>query len=140
MVQTVSGRPLQLILARNLLSSLSTPAFLVDVEGNVLFFNDPAGAMLGRRYEETGKMLAGEWTATFGPFDDDGRPIAFKDLPLTAALRGNRPAHAGFRIRSASGIEHEIEASALPIVGDSGFHGAMVVFWAVGEGPLEPAT
>lgn len=135
----MSGRPLQLILARNLLSSLSTPALLADVEGNVLFFNDPAGSMLGRRYEETGKMLAADWTATFGPFDDEGQPIAFSDLPLTAALRGTRPAHAGFRIRSATGVEHEIEASALPIVGDSGFHGAMVVFWTVGEDPLEPA-
>lgn len=132
----MAGRPLQLILARNLLSSLSTAAFLVDVEGNVLFFNDAAGAMLGRRYEETGTMLAGVWTSTFGPFDDDGKPIAFDDLPLTAALRGNRPAHAGFRIRSATGIEHEIEASALPIIGDGGFHGAMVVFWPVGEDPM----
>lgn len=132
----MSGRPLQLILARNLLSSLSTPAFLVDVAGNVLFFNEAAGAMLGRRYEETGKMLAGEWTSTFGPFDEDGEPIPFNDLPLTAALRGNRPAHAGFRIRSATGIDHQIEASALPIIGDANFHGAMVVFWPVGEAPL----
>jgi PAS domain-containing protein len=123
------GRPLQLILARNLLSSVSTPAFLVDVEGSVLFFNEAAGAMLGRRYEETGLMLAGEWTATFGPFDEDGKPIAFNDLPLTAALRGHRPAHAGFRIRSATGIVHDIEASALPIIGDEHFHGAMIVFW-----------
>ena len=130
------GRPLQLILARNLLSSLSTAAFLVDVEGDVIFFNDAAGAMLGRRYEETGKMLAGEWTSTFGPFDDDGRPIPFADLPLTAALRGNRPAHAGFRIRSVNGVDHQIEASALPIIGDATFHGAMVVFWPVGEDPM----
>ena len=136
----MSGRPLQLILARNLLSSLSTPAFLVDVDGDVLFFNEAAGAMLGRRYEETGRMLAGEWTSTFGPFDDDGRPIPFKDLPLTAALRGNRPAHAGFRIRSTKGVEHEIEASALPIIGDSSFHGAMVVFWPVGEHPMGAAS
>jgi PAS domain-containing protein len=136
----VPGRPLQLILARNLLSSLSTPAFLVDAEGNVLFFNEAAGAMLGRRYEETGTMLLGEWSSTFGPFDDDGEAIPFQDLPLTAALRGNRPAHAGFRIRSATGVEHEIEASALPIIGDSNFHGAMVVFWPVGEDPMAAAS
>ena len=134
------GRPLQLILARNLLSSLSTPAFLVDAAGDVLFFNEAAGGMLGRRYEETGRMLAGEWTATFGPFDDDGAPIPFDNLPLTAALRGNRPAHAGFRIRSATGVEHQIEASALPIIGDTNFHGAMVVFWPVGEAPMGSAS
>ena len=136
----MAGLPLQLILARNLLSRLSTAAFLVDADGDVLFFNEAAGAMLGRRYEETGKMLAGDWTSTFGPFDDDGQPIPFNELPLTAALRGNRPAHAGFRIRSATGVDHKIEASALPIIGDSSFHGAMIVFWPVGEDPTLGAS
>jgi PAS domain-containing protein len=126
------SRPLQLILARNLLSSLSTPAFLVDAGGNLLFFNDAAGGLLGRRYEETGQMTADEWTATFGPFDEDGVPIPYDQVPLTTALRGNRPSHGGFRIRSAGGIEHAIEASALPLVGDENFHGAIVVFWPKG--------
>jgi PAS domain-containing protein len=130
------ARPLQLILARNLLSSLSTPAFLVDAEGNLLFFNEAAGALLGRRYEETGQMPAGEWTATFGPFGEDGEPIPYDQVPLTVALRGNRPSHGGYRIRSAGGVEHAIEASALPIVGDDNFHGAIVVFWPRDEQPV----
>jgi PAS domain-containing protein len=125
------SRPLQLILARNLLSSLSTPAFLVDADGNLLFFNDAAGALLGRRYEETGQMTD-VWTATFGPFDEGGSPIPYDQVPLTTALRGNRPSHGGFRIRSAGGVEHAIEASALPLVGDQNFHGAIVVFWPKG--------
>jgi PAS domain-containing protein len=129
------ARPLQLILARNLLSSLSTPAFLVDAEGNLLFFNEAAGALLGRRYEETGQMPAAEWTATFGPFGEDGEPIPYDQVPLTVALRGNRPSHGGYRIRSAGGVEHAIEASALPIVGDDNFHGAIVVFWPRDEEP-----
>lgn len=134
----MAGRPLQLILARNLLSSLSTPAFLVDAGGNLLFFNEAAAALLGRRYEETGQMAAVEWTATFGPFGEDGAPIPYDEVPLTVALRGNRPAHGGFRIRSAAGVEHHIEASALPIVGDDNFHGAIVVFWPKGDEDAAP--
>jgi PAS domain-containing protein len=129
-----NGRPLQLILARNLLSTLSTPAILVDADGNLLFFNDAAAALLGRRFEETGQMSASEWTATFGPFDADGTPMSYDELPVTLALRGNRPAHADFRIRSATGTEQGIEASALPLVGDRNFHGAIVIFWPAGEG------
>jgi len=123
------GPPVQLILARNLLSSLSTPAFLVDKDGNLLFFNEAAGVMLGRRYEETGRMRAEEWIAMFGPFDDDGQPMPFSDVPLTAALRGDRPVHAGFRIRSVKGVDHEIQASAFPLIDGEDFHGALVVFW-----------
>jgi PAS domain-containing protein len=125
----MAGRPLQLILARNLLGSLSTPAFLVAADGELLFFNDAAGGLLGRRFEETGPMGAEEWTAAFGPLDPDGAPVPWERLPLTVALRGNRPAHADFTVRAATGEEHRIEASALPIVGDGGFQGAMVVFW-----------
>jgi PAS domain-containing protein len=127
-------RPLELILARNLLSSLSTPAFLVDQAGDIVFYNEGASTLLGRRFEDGGPMKAAEWTSTFGPFEADGKPIPFEQLKLTQALRGNKPAHARFAIRSLAGVRHLIEASALPIVGAEGFHGAIVVFWPVVDG------
>lgn len=127
-------RPLELILARNLLASLSTPSFLVDHRGEIAFYNESAGALLGRRYEDNGPMRAEEWAAQYGPFDGDGETIAFERLDLTEALRGNRPAHDRFRIRSVDGRTHEIEASAMPIVGTGGYRGAVVVFWPVADG------
>jgi hypothetical protein len=42
-----SQRPLELILARNLLTAISTPAFLVDNTAQLLFYNEAAGALLG---------------------------------------------------------------------------------------------
>jgi PAS domain-containing protein len=134
-------RPLELILARNLLSSISTAAFLVDAEGQVIFFNEGAGSLLGRSFEETGRMQAQEWTAMFGPFDAAGEPIPFENITLTQALRGNKPAHEKLHIRSAAGAHHEIEASAFPIVGAEGFQGAIVIFWRVGgdNGNGEPS-
>ena len=129
----LSSRPIELILARNLLSSLSTPAFLASGPGEIVFYNEAAGAILGQRFEETGKISAQEWTSTFGPFAEDGRPIPLEQQPLTIALRANRAGHAVYRIRSLSGAEREIEASGLPIVGIDGFQGAMVFFWPVDE-------
>ena len=61
-------------------------------------------------------MPAAEWLATFGPFDDEASRWA-RGLDLTKALRDGRPAHADFCIRSTTGEEYGIEASALPIVG-----------------------
>lgn len=127
-------KPLELILARNLITSISTPAFLVGADGALLFYNEAAGALLGMSFEESGRMAASEWLATFGPFDDFGQPISMEELPLTRSLRDGRPAHAEFRIRSTKGEEHSIEASALPIVGSgSASSGAMIVFWPVDE-------
>ena len=40
-----SQKPLELILARNLLTSVTTPAFLVARDGALLFYNEGAGAL-----------------------------------------------------------------------------------------------
>lgn len=130
-----SQRPLELILARNLLSSLSTPAFLANRANDIIFYNEAAGALLGRRFEESGAMSAEAWLNDFGPLDDRGEPIPLEEQPLTIALRANRAAHARHRIRSLGGAVHDVEVSGMPIIGATGFHGAMVFFWVSGEQP-----
>jgi PAS domain-containing protein len=132
-VDASSPRPLELILARNLLSSLSTPAFLVNQPGDMIFHNEAAGALLGRRFEETGAMPAQDWLNTHGPLDESGKPIPIEEQPLTIALRANRAAYARHRIRSIGGAEHEVEVSGVPIIGVDGFQGAMVFFWVARE-------
>jgi PAS domain-containing protein len=127
-------KPLELILARNFLSSLATPAFLVDTPGTLIYFNDAAGALLGKRFEETGPMTAAEWGAEFGPFTDDGTPIPLEKLPVTSALRDGRPVVSAFTIRASDETEHQIEVSALPIVASDQSKGAIVFFWPVGNG------
>src|SRR5687767_3587726 len=109
-------KPLELILARNFLTSLSTPAFLVDERGALIFWNEAAGALLGMSFEEFGRMPADEWGKTVGPFDSEGKPVPIEELPTTKALRQGRPAHGTFCVHSVKGNEYEIEASALPIV------------------------
>jgi PAS domain-containing protein len=134
---TEGQRPLQLILARNLMAGLSTPAFLVDDQGVLIFYNEAAGAVLGKRFEEMGRMTPAEWGSAFGPFDDQGGQLPFEELPLTVALRRNRPAHSRFRIRSLDGATHEIQASAIPIATTEGVRGAMAIFWPVDDGEAD---
>lgn len=127
-------KPLELILARNLVTSIATPAFLVANDGSLLFYNEGAGALLGVPFEEMGRMDPTEWIGSFGPFDDSGEPISVDELPLTAALRDGRPAHANFTIRSTKGETHEIAASGMPIVGtEHGASGALIFFWPLDE-------
>lgn len=132
-------KPLELILARNLLSSVSTPAFLVSQEGELLFYNEAAGALLGRSFEETGQMAAEQWISTFGPFDDNGEPMPYASIPATQALTHDRPFHGIFRICGANGHE-DIAASAIPIVGTTGSSGAIVIFWPVTDDDVSEIT
>jgi PAS domain-containing protein len=123
-------RPLELILARNLLTSVSTPGFLVDGEATLVFYNEAAAALLGRSFEDAGQMSAEEWTAAFGPLGDAGTAIELDENELTAAIREGRPAHGSFLIRTANDDQRGIEASAFPIVAsEEGSSGAMILFW-----------
>jgi PAS domain-containing protein len=128
----VTQRPLELILARNLMSALSTPAFLVDEGGVLVFYNEAAGMMLGKRFEELGTVGAAEWGSLFGPFDEQGEPIPYDDLPLVAAVRNGRPAHAEYEIHSTDGASHEVEVSAFPILTAHGSRGGIAIFWPTG--------
>ena len=131
-------KPLELILARNLLTSISTPAFLVDQDAALVFYNEAAGALLGRSFEDVGRMTPEEWTSTYGPFGPNGKPVELDELPTTRAVRDGRPAHARFTIRSANGGMREIESSAFPIVAsEEGSSGAMIFFWPHGGNASE---
>ena len=122
-------KPIELILARNLMAGLSTPAFLVDAGGVIVFYNEAAGRLLGVRFEEFGRAGPERWGTEFGPFDKDGNPIPYDRLPITLALREGRAVHDTFRIRAADGAERDIEVSAMPLQTTGGQQGAMAVFW-----------
>jgi len=126
-------KPLELILARNFLTSLSTPAFLVDQSGALIFYNEAAGAMLGISFEESGRLEASEWSRTLSPYGESGELTPIEDRAMTKALRRGRPAHGHYKIRSVRGDPFEIEASALPIVAEGGQEGAMIFFWQHGN-------
>ena len=127
-------KPIELILARNLMSALSTPAFLVDEGGILVFYNEAAGTLLGRQFEEIGKVGPEEWTKVFGPIGPDGSPIPYEKLPLVVAVREGRPAHSALTIRSTDGVMHSIEASAIPIHTTHGTRGVIALFWPAGTG------
>ncbi len=133
MVSAPQQKPLELIIARNLLSSIITPAFLVGEEGQLLFFNEAAAAMLGRRFEDIGTLSSAQWTGQFGPFDGDNVPIPYDEIPATVAVRHQRAFHGTFRICVVGGHFTDVEASTIPIVGPGGSSGAVVIFWPVTE-------
>jgi hypothetical protein len=133
-------KPIELILARNLMTSITTPAFLVDVEGTIVFYNEAAGLMLGKRYEEAGQLRAADWAEMFGPYDSDGSPIPFDHLPITASLMRGRPAHGTFSVKAGGEDLTMIELSALPLVGNGGFRGALAIFWPVGSDAITAGT
>ena len=115
------------------MSALSTPAFLVDEGGLLVFYNEAAGRLLGKGFDEVGHVGPSEWGNLFGPYDADGETISYEELPVVRAVRRGRPAHASFGVRAFDGKVHAVECSAFPILTAHGSRGGIAIFWPVEE-------
>ena len=118
---------LETILARNLVAAIMTPAFIVDLDGLMTFFNEAAGNLIGRHFEETGRLTREEWNE-IGPVDENGRPVPSDRMPMTIALREGRPAYSRFRIKADQGFLMDVDTSAIPLMAGGRSHGAIVAF------------
>jgi PAS domain-containing protein len=125
------AHPIEIILTRQLAEYLSVPLLLVDSKGNLLFYNEPAETILGRRFEDTGGMPAEQWSRSFTAVDEQGQAIAPDDLPLMVTLSTRLPAHRRLRIVDGD-ASRAMEVTAIPIAGLHGdFLGAAGMFWAL---------
>lgn len=128
----MASKDIEVILSRHLAGCLAMPIFIVDPAGNLLFYNEPAKLILGRRFEETGEMPAGEWATAFTPTDELGNQIPPESLPLMVVLNERRPAHLRFWIRGLDGSSRHIEVTAFPIIGQAKqFLGGIAIFWEI---------
>ena len=123
-------KPVELILMQQLASCLAVPMLLLDPAGNVVFYNEAAERLVGRRFEETGEISRAEWVAVFTPVSEHGATIPLDSLPLAIALRERRASHLAFRFRSLGGQVRQIEETAFPLEGQGGrFVGAVAMIW-----------
>lgn len=125
-------KQLLLILAREFTSNLSTPALIADAEGTLVFYNEAAEAVVGKRFSETGELPLEEWLQTFEPRTSDSEPLPAERRPAHIAFVERRPAHERYLVTSADGVEREVEVTAFPLYAHTEeFIGIVAIFWRV---------
>jgi PAS domain-containing protein len=123
-------KSLLLILARELATNLATPVFVVDPDGTLVYYNEPAEAVLGATFASTGELSFGEWGERWNPSDPNGDVIEPRDLPLAQAFRDKRAAHAPMWITGLDGERRLIAVTSVPLLGpDDELMGAVAIFW-----------
>ena len=126
----MSHKPIELILMRQLASTLAMPIFLVDAGGTLVFYNEPAERLLGMRFEETGEMPPSEWSTLWQATEADGSPLAPERLPLMIAVSERKAAHAELWISGLDGARRQIRATAFPLIRlTDEVLGAVALFW-----------
>jgi PAS domain-containing protein len=121
---------IEIILSRQLAETLSTAMFIIDTEGSLLFYNEAAEEILGKKFEDTGMMPVNEWGTIFKPLDDAGNVLKPEDLPLVKTLNSRLPAHGSIWIESLKGNKYRISINSFPLIGrGQRFLGAVAIFW-----------
>ena len=121
---------LVLILAREFASNLSTPTLVADERGFLVFYNEAAESVVGRRFAETGEMPLEDWLGAFEPKTLSSEPIAADRRPALIAYNERRASHLRYLVTSADGVEREIEVTAFPLFAQTDeFVGIVVIFW-----------
>ncbi|MGB5271619.1 PAS domain-containing protein [Eudoraea sp.] len=126
----MSAHEIEIILSRQLADCLTVPVFIVDPEGTLIFYNEPAEQILGKRFQDTGEMRVGDWGNMFSAHDEKGNAIPPADLPLVQTINSHEPAHKTFWITNMEGKSFKISVTSIPIIGRSKeFSGALAIFW-----------
>lgn len=109
---------IELILARQLAGYLAVPIVMIDPTGTVIYYNEPAERILGRRFDEGGPIPPVQWTAAFEFRDESGNLVATEKMPLAAALRTRKLAYLNVSMRGLDGTRHRISEVGIPLVGN----------------------
>jgi PAS domain S-box-containing protein len=128
--ETAVQLPVELILLRQAASYLRMPIFLVDADGRLVYFNEPAEPLLGSRFDEVGEMSMEDWLTAFRPTRRRARRLVHEEVPVVVALRTQRPVHATLEITGLDGVRRPVEVTALPLEGpEARLLGAIAIFW-----------
>ena len=130
MLEVKPGKELMLILARELATNASTPMFIADAEGTLVFYNEPAERILGRPFATAGEIAADEWETLFQVESVDGQPMPLDQMPAGIAFLERRAASGPLRITALDGRKHDLATTAFPLFKrGQDFVGVVVIFW-----------
>jgi PAS domain S-box-containing protein len=129
-MERIAHKSLPVILAREFASNLATPLAVIDENGTLVFFNEPAERIIGQTHAELGDLPEEEWRARFQAERGDGTQISADEMPTSVARRLRRPAHETLHFTMLDGQRRTLSVTAIPMLGrEQDVAGVVVVFW-----------
>ena len=119
-----------LIRAKHLAESVTTPMFLADAEGNLIFYNEAAEALLGKPFVDKGSLSPADWQRSFDVRDRDDHPFALESMASWMSVQNEQPSLGHIKFSSADGTDHLVATCAFPLFTEQErFEGALILFW-----------
>ena len=128
----MAQREIEIILLRQWASHMSLPIWIAGLDGNLLYYNEPAEALLGVHYDDAGEMPLSKLTEMFQIAAEDGSPMRPDEIPLVRALQQGHPSHARLRYCGLDNIWRDVEVTAFPFEGEGRRPlGVVAIWWEV---------
>src|SRR5436309_3289957 len=126
----MAQKSVELILLRQWASYLTTPIFVAGPDGGLVYYNEAAEELLGRKFDDAGEMPLRDLTRIFEITDELGGALSPEDIPMGVALAEHRPAHRRLRFRALDGPWRVVDVTSFPIEGHDEQHlGAVAILW-----------
>lgn len=125
----IARQEIEIILARQLAGYLALPIVIIDPSRTVLYYNESGEQMLGRRFDEAGRIPWTDWSRAFHSTDESGAALPVDDLPIIVAVRERRLNHRSYWLRGLDGVQRHLDSTGIPLIGNAGrFLGALGLF------------
>ena len=125
-----SIKSLVLIRAKHLAESVTTPMFITDATGCLIFYNEAAEGLLGGPFSDVGQMTAEEWRERFNVRDRHDTPFPVQEMPGWMELQNERPTQGHLKFTILDGSEKFFAVTGFPLfTSQRTFDGALVTFW-----------
>jgi PAS domain-containing protein len=136
LMERTKAKHLVLILARELAANVASAMVIVDPDGTLVDYNEPAEVLLGDSFSRTGEISIRSWAERYKPEGLNGEPYDIHRFPLARALREQRPSADTVRFTASDGVVRTVTVAAYPMLARSDeFVGAVALFWEPeGEG------
>lgn len=129
-MERTKAKHLVLILARDLAANVASPMLIVDADATLVYFNEPAEALLGDSFARTGEIAIADWGERWQLEHLDGSRYSREHFPLATAMLEHRPAHDSVRFTAADGVRRTVTVAAYPLLSRSDeYTGAVMLFW-----------
>jgi PAS domain-containing protein len=111
------AQEIEFILSRQLAEYLSTPIALVDHDGKMIYYNESAEHIVGKRYNESGDIESREWDNRFFNDESFNASLNVLDIPFIKVLSMRHIMQGEYWMRNFEEINQKVLIVSVPLVG-----------------------
>lgn len=113
----MASQEIELILSRQLSEYLAVPMALIDHDGKMVYFNEAAGFILGKQFDENGEIDLRDWNGRFFNNETFSDSMDLHEIPFFKVLSVRHLLQGEYSMRNFEEINQKLMIVCVPLVG-----------------------